>query len=92
MQFHNARPAGGGVGLAGQMSVSLTVCALHLCVVARLYEADVAQVKDASDDLQHLSLDVPGDPNHLHGFLETHTVGKDKDEPTVFSMFYPSFG
>lgn len=61
-------------GLHGRMSVSLTVRALHLCVVARLYEADVAQVKDAGNNLQHLSLDVPGDPNHLHGFLETHTA------------------
>lgn len=59
--------------------VSLTVCALHLGVVARLYEADVAQVEDASDDLQHLSLDVPRDSNHLHGFLET-SAQKEKRE------------
>lgn len=59
--------------------VSLTVCALHLRVVARLYEADVAQVKDASDDLQHLSLDVSRDSNHLHGFLET-SAQKEKRE------------
>lgn len=77
MQFHKRAPwwlgwCGGRVGVLGRTSVSLTVRALHLRVVARLYEADVAQVKDAGDDLQHLSLDVPGDPNHLHGFLETH--------------------
>lgn len=51
----------------------LTVRALHLPVVARLYEADVPQVEDACDDLQHLRLDVARDPDHVHGFLETTT-------------------
>ena len=49
--------------------VSLTVRALHLPIVAGFYEADVSQVEDACDDLQHLSLDVTWDPDHLHGFL-----------------------
>lgn len=53
--------------------VPLTVSALHLCVVACFYKANVSQVEDACNDLQHLSLDVTRDPNHLHGFLETTT-------------------
>lgn len=51
--------------------VWLTVCALHLPIVARLYEADVPQVEDTCSDLQHLSLDVTWDADHLHGLLET---------------------
>lgn len=51
--------------------VSLTVCAFHLPIVACLYETDVSEVEDASDDLQYLSLDVGWDPDHLHSFLET---------------------
>lgn len=59
--------------------VSLTVRALHLPIVACFYEADVSQVEDACDDLQHLSLDVALDPNHLHGFLETTTQKADSE-------------
>ena len=55
---------------AAGVFVSLTVCALHLPIVACFYKTDVSQVEDACDYLQHLSLDVTWDPNHLHGFLE----------------------
>lgn len=47
----------------------LTVRALHLPIVSCLDEADVAQMEDSRDNLQHLSLDVTWDPDHLHGFL-----------------------
>lgn len=47
----------------------LTVCAFHLCIIARFDEADVPQVEDACDDVEHLNLDVTRDSNHLHGFL-----------------------
>lgn len=48
----------------------LTVCAFHLCVIASFDEADVSQVEDACDDVQHLDLNVTWDSDHLHGFLE----------------------
>lgn len=50
-------------------SVPLTVCAFHLCIVARFDEADVSQVEDACNDVQHLHLDLTWNSNHLHGFL-----------------------
>lgn len=50
--------------------VPLTVCAFHLGIIARFNEADVSQVEDACNDVQHLHLDVTWDSNHLHGFLE----------------------
>lgn len=50
--------------------VTLTVCAFHLPIVACLYEADVSQVKNTCNDLQHLSLDASWDSNHLHGLLK----------------------
>lgn len=61
---------------------SLTVSALHLPVVSSLDEADVSQVEDACDDLQHLNLDVIRDPNHLHGFLEKETQ-KQSEGPSL---------
>lgn len=65
--------ANGGIGCVVALCVCvcsvLTVGALDLAVVARLDEADVAQVEDTCHDLQHLSLDVPRDPDHLHGLL-----------------------
>lgn len=51
------------------MCVSLTVCALHLPIVSRLDEADISQVKNPCNNLQHLGLDVSWDPDHLHCFL-----------------------
>lgn len=48
----------------------LTVIAFHLGVIASFDEADVSQVEDACNDVEHLNLDVAWDPNHLHGFLE----------------------
>lgn len=60
-----------------RVCVALTVCAFHLPIVASFYEANVSQVEDTRNDLQHLSLDVTWDPNHLHGLL------KDKSKKKV---------
>lgn len=65
------------------MFLPLTVCALHLSVVSCLYEADVAHVQDACDDLQHLNLDFSWDPNHLHGFLERSSTKQQ------FALLFP---
>lgn len=56
--------------------VALTVCAFHLAIVACFYEANVSQVEDTRNDLQHLRLDVTWDPNHLHGLLKNKSKKK----------------
>lgn len=53
------------------LCLPLTVGALHLAIVACLYEADVSKVQDSCYDLQPLSLVGLWDPNHIHGFLWT---------------------
>lgn len=64
----------------------LTVCALHLPIVACLYETDISQVEDTADNLKDLSLVVTWDPNHLHGLLGT-TTQKQTVQPSVCSNF-----
>lgn len=54
----------------------LTVGAFHLGIIASFNEADVSQVEDACNDVQHLNLDVTWDSNHLHGFLEKGVHGQ----------------
>lgn len=69
-------------------TASLTVCALHLCIIASFDEADVSQVEDSCNNLEHLSLDVTWDSNHVHGFLET--AGRDVLSGLVTGCFTQS--
>lgn len=70
-------------------TASLTVCALHLCIIASFDEADVSQVEDSCNDLEHLSLDVTWDSNHVHGFLET--AGRDVLSGLVTGYLFITF-